>query len=125
MKLREFQMVNGGLCIFFNAAIFIFMAASRDWLFESQQTGGGIWGGVLYIISGAFLFVCSKRQSFCMGVTALTLNALFIIANLVHVMYMSTSVMSEERRSFAHSWWDGNEDHHVYWRKPVYVVLFR
>jgi len=118
------QIINGCLCIVFNAAIFIFMAATRDYLYESQCSAGGIWGGLFYIASGALILVCAKRQNLCMGISALTLNVLSVIVNLVHVVYMSLSVMSDERRRFISRWWDGETDHRTYWRKPIYVVLF-
>merc|ERR1712126_555603 len=99
------QMINGVFCIIFNAAIFIFMAATRDWLWESQRYGGGIWGGVFYISSGALTFVCAKRQSVCMGIAALTLNVLALILNIVHVISMSVSVMGEDRTNFVDYYW--------------------
>ena len=119
------QMINGVLCIIFNAAIFIFMAATRDWLFESQRYGGGIWGGVFYITSGALTFVCAKRQSLCMGIAALTLNVVALILNIIHVNSMSVSVMGEDRRAFVDYWWADHDEKRVYWKKPIYVVLFR
>ena len=119
------QIVNGCLCIVFNVAIFVFMAATGDYLWESQRSAGGIWGGLFYIVSGTLILVCARRQDLCMGISALTLNVLSVILNLVHVVYMSISVMSDVRRRFVSSWWDGEKDHHTYWRKPIYVVLFR
>ena len=119
------QMVTGGLCIFFNIAIFVFMAALWDHLGEYQQSGSGIWGGVFYIVSGALIFVASKRLTFGYVVAALTLNVISLFVNLFHVIWMSVSIMSEERRYFLHSWWDGQREHITLWRYPVYVPLFR
>lgn len=121
------QMVTGGLCIFFNIAIFVFKAASWDYLGEYQQSGSGIWGGVFYIVSGALIFVASKKLTFGYVVAALALNVISLFVNLFHVIWMSVSIMSEERRYFLHSWWDEERvrrKHITLWRYPVYVPLF-
>ena len=110
-----FQMVNGILCILFDVAILVLMAVTHDWL---PEEGSGIWGGVFYVVSGALLFVAGKPRSQCLVISALVLNVVALIVNLVHIAFMSISVMSEERRLF-------NYGAEKSWRYSVYVLLFR
>ena len=119
------QMINGGLCLFFNVAIFVFIAASGDErLNYYQMSAGGIWGGVFYVVSGAQIFVSGKLASICSAVTALVLNVCAIVVNLAHVILMTVSVLGD-RSGFIrviNDWYDYYE---IFWRKPVYVTLYR
>lgn len=118
------QIVTGSLCILFNIAIFVVKGVRFDYLGEYGRSGSGIWGGVFYVVAGSLLIDSSKKRSLCSVVAALTLNSIALFVNLFHVIWMSAAVMSEERRFFSNSGWDGDDyrvDNIVY---AVYVSLF-
>ena len=112
------QMVNGILCILFNIAILVLMGVSHDGLAVAQKSGSGIWGGIFYVVSGALIFAAGKPRIPCLVISALVLNVVALIVNLVHIAFMSISVMSGERILFS----DGAEKS---WKYSVYVSLFR
>ena len=119
------QMINGSLCVVFNIAIIIFIAITGDYLYECQRSASGIWGGLFYIPAGALTLYCALRQNVCLGIAALTLNVLAFIVNVVHVIYMSLSIMSIDRQRFVTNFWHDNPEDKIFWKKPIYVVLFR
>ena len=104
------QIVTGVLCIALNAAIFVYMYASMDQLGSHQTSGAGFWGGAFLVISGIFVLLSGRYL-----VTALVINAVSLVVTLFHVIWMSISIMSDERQLL-------NPGSYKY---PVYLTLFR
>ena len=112
------QMVCGVLCIFFNIVIFVLMGIGGHWHYDEQKSAGGLWGGVLYVTSGALIFVAAKRRTLDFVIPALVMNVVSLAISLAHLSLMSVSVMSWEREHFEHATRD-------FWSYPAFVSLFR
>jgi len=106
------QMVVGSLCVLLNIAIFVIAEVSHRWFHNEQMAGGGIWGGIFYITSGALIFVASSHRFWGHVIAALILNVISCLLSLPHLATMSISIMSWERERF-YGWWNDQPVQHL------------